>query len=47
MNQNGYFMRLIRSFYPIHYITKESFLIKIIAKEDFIAKFLIILLKLL
>lgn len=47
MNKDRYLIHLIGVFYSFNYIIKESLFIEIIAKENFIPKFLVILLKLL
>ena len=47
MNKNRNLIHLVGILYSFNYITKESFFIEIIAKENFISKFLVILLKLL
>ncbi len=46
MNKDRNLIHLIGIFYSFNYIIEESFFIEIITKENFISKFLVILLKL-
>lgn len=47
MNKDRNLIHTVGAFYSFNYIIEESFFIEIIAKENFIPKFLVILLKLL